>query len=325
MSLPFQKVGKTDLAVTRIGFGAAPISWQDGKGAETKATDCVRAAWSHGIRFIDTAPAYGLGKRSELWVGMGIDGLPRSEFVLETKVRRIRKPGEGVPPGQNNLFVADYTRDSILRSIENSLERLKTDRIDILLIHDPDTHYQEALDQAFPTLEDLRSEGVIRAIGAGMNQWKMPADFIRNADPDCFLLASRYTLLDQGALEFLDLCQERSVSVFLGGVFNTGILVTGAVKGAKYFYRDAPDEILGQVGKIEAVCKRYQVPLPAAAIQFSAAHPAVAAVVLGMSSSQEVEEDVRLWEWKIPKEFWEELRAEKLIDEKAPTPWKHPC
>ena len=319
MSLPLRRVGKTDLSVTRIGLGAAPISWLEEADAEAKATACVRAALEHGIRFIDTAPMYGKGK-SERWVGMGLNGLPRSEIVLETKVKRQWKSGDGIQPGQEELLVADYSRDSILRSIENSLSRLKADRIDILLIHDPDNHYKQALDQAFPTLADLRSEGVVRAIGAGMNQWKMPADFIRYADPDCFLLASRYTLLEQGALEFLDLCQERSIGVFLGGVFNTGILVTGAVSGAKYFYRDAPETILEQVRKIEAVCQRYQVPLPAAAIQFAAAHPAVASVVLGMASPEEVAEDVRLWEWVIPKGFWEELKAEKLIDEKAPVP-----
>ncbi len=209
----------------------------------------------------------------------------------------------------------------MLRSFEESLQRLGLERVDILHIHDPDEYYREALDVVFPVLADLRRQGVIRAVGAGMNQWGMLADFARNADFDCFLLAGRYTLLEQGALdELLPLCEEKDIGVFLGGVFNSGILATGASPGAKYNYADAPPEVLEKVSRIEAVCARHDVPLHVAALQFPLAHPAISSLVVGARSTEEMQANMAALWTAIPEDLWEELRAEGLLHEEAPVP-----
>lgn len=313
------QVGRTPLRVTRLGLGAAPLSYAPGAQGEEQALQAVQAAWEQGIRFIDMAPMYGYGE-AERRVGAALRHLPRQDFVLETKVRRPSRAWAEHEQPPRDIFITDYGREAILRGISSSLERLGVDRVDIVLVHDPDLFYQDALDQAFPTLTDLRDQGVIGAIGAGMNQWQMEDKFLQYADPDCFLLASRYTLLEQGALGFLGRCQQRQVSVFLGGVFNTGILATGAVPGARYSYREPPPEILEKVGRIEAICQQHATPLAAAALQFAAAHPAVAALVLGMATAQEVAQDLEMWEWPIPPALWEDLRRAGLLDPAAPLP-----
>jgi D-threo-aldose 1-dehydrogenase len=218
-------------------------------------------------------------------------------------------------------LVPDWTRDGILRGIEESLARLQVDRIDILLIHDPDEVYQQALDVVYPVLADLRSQGIIRAVGAGMNQWEMELQFARDADFDCFLLAGRYTLLEQHAVdEFLPFCVEHNISVILGGVLNSGILATGAVPEATYNYRPAPPAIQERVRRIEAVCTRHDVPLRIAALQFPLAHPAVASLVVGARSPSEVEANAEALAFPIPDELWAELRHEGLLHPAAPVP-----
>lgn len=291
-----------------MGLGTAPM----GTITQEAAMGTIQYALNNGIRFIDTAPLYGAGK-SERSVGMALASVPRESVVLSTKVGRLVTPEGGV--------VFNFTRDGILRSIEESLQRLKLDYLDILLVHDPDEHYKEALDVTFPTLAELRSQGVVKAIGAGMNQWQMQADFARHADPDCFLLAGRYTLLEQGALdEFFPLCQEKGIGIFLGGVYNSGILARGARPGAQYNYANAPEEIIERVRRIEDVCARYQVPLYVAALQFALAHPAVTALLVGAERPEEVATNLRALQTEIPADLWEALRAEGLIHQAAPVP-----
>jgi D-threo-aldose 1-dehydrogenase len=207
-----------------------------------------------------------------------------------------------------------------MRSIDNSLKALKIDRIDILHIHDPDNHYREALDEAFPTLADLRSQGVIKAVGSGMNQWQMLADFARNADFDCFLLAGRYTLLEQTSLDALELFRQKKMSVFPGGVYNSGILATGATGNATYNYQLAPAEIMGKAKRLETVCAKHNVPLNAAAVQFVNANPAVTSLIIGADQVEQVQQNLDALYAPIPAVFWDDIRAEGLIEPGAPTP-----
>lgn len=186
------------------------------------------------------------------------------------------------------------------------------------LIHDADANFVGALDEAYPALVELKSQGIIRGIGAGMNQWEMEAEFARQAEFDCFLLAGRYSLLEQDPIhEFLPLCEKKEISVVLGGVFNTGILATGAVKGARYQYAEAPAEIMEKTRKIEAVCARHQITLKSAALQFPMAHPAVKSIVVGMVTPEEIDENLEALSAPIPAAFWEEIRALGLIDPAA--------
>jgi D-threo-aldose 1-dehydrogenase len=303
-------LGRTALPVTRMGFGSVFIGMANVSGEQATAT--VRHALDRGITIFDTAPQYGNGL-SERRFGAALAGVDRNSYVLATKVGKLIKP--------DGTLSFDYSRDGALRSIEESLKRLQTDRIDIVHIHDPDDHEREAMDEIFPALAELRAQGVIRAIGAGMNQWEMLARFARQADFDCFLLAGRYTLLEQKALdEFLPLCLERNIGVFLGGVFNSGILATGARPGASYQYQAASPEILERVGRIEAICEQHGVPLQTAALQFPLAHQAVTSLVIGAKSPEEIDANLAAFDRAIPAALWEELRSEGLIAAQAPVP-----
>ena len=309
-SLANATVGRTAMAVTRMGFGSVFIS-RPGVPAE-QAIATVRHALDRGITLFDTAPQYGNGL-SERYIGDALAGVARERYILATKV------GKRIAPDGSIYF--DYSRDGALRSIEESLGRLRTDRLDIVHIHDPDDHEREALDAIFPALAELRSQGVIGAIGAGMNQWEMLARFARQADFDCFLLAGRYTLLEQRALdEFLPLCQERRIGIFLGGVFNSGILATGARPGAWYQYQPASPAILERVGRIEALCARHGVPLATAALQFPLAHPAVTSLVIGAKSPEEIDANLAALDHAIPAALWAGLREAGLIPAGAPVP-----
>ena len=309
-------LGKNPLKFTNFGLGTAPLTNPSGSVSEADAQATMQAALDNGIRLFDTAPLYGLGT-SEERVGRGLQGVPRDSFVLSTKVGRILNE-------DRTGFVYDYSRDGVLRSIEQSLKRLNLDRIDIVLIHDPDAdqvdHEKEAIDIAFPALAELRSQGVIKAIGAGMNQWQMLERFVRYADPDVFLLAGRYTLLEQTSLNFLKLCHEKGVGIFLGGVYNSGILATGPQPGAKYNYVAAPEPILAKTRAIQAVCDRYNVPLNVAALQFARSHPAVSALVVGAVKPGEVETNIRSLAMPIPAALWQEIREQGLVEGDAPLP-----
>jgi D-threo-aldose 1-dehydrogenase len=326
---PLKKVqiGKTGLQVTRLGLGGAPLGglFEDVQGEAAVAT--IRRALELGINFFDTAPLYGHGK-SEKWMGKGLAGVPADSRVLATKVGRVLEP---VEPGtlEKDEFdnpapfkpVFDFSYDGVMRSFNDSLERMQVDHIDILHIHDPDNHYTQAIKGAYPALDQLRKEGKIKAVGAGMNQAEMPAQFAREGKFDCFLLAGRYSLIDHtGLKELLPLCVEKHISIIIGGPYNSGILATGAKPGAKFNYADAPPEILEKVRKVEEVCARHQVPMKAAALQFPLAHPAVASVIPGARSVAELEDNFRLISHPIPGDFWRDLRKKGLLPEEAPIP-----
>ncbi len=314
------RVGHTDLQVARFGLGTAPLGNPGTRVSPEQATETIHYAIDHGINLIDTAPLYGPAY-SEHYLGLALKDVPRNLYVMATKVGHLV-----TPEGEVEI---DYTREGIMRSIEASLARLRIDRLDIVHIHEPvgynaemsSTFRRTALDVVFPVLSELREEGMIGAIGAGLNGWELLADFARAADFDCFLLAGRYTLLEQGALDvFLPLCQAEGISVFLGGVYNSGILATGARPGAQYNYDEAPPEIKDRVGRIEAVCRAHGVPLNVAALQFPLAHPAVTSVVVGATSSAEVAANLQSLETAVPSILWRDLKAEGLIHEAAPLP-----
>ena len=282
--------------------------------ADDEAHRVVEAAWQAGIRFFDTAPLYGHGL-AEQRLGAVLRAKPREEFVLATKVGRLLRadappePGQaykGVPP-VNPTY--DFSYDGVMRSVEESLARLGLDRVDVLHIHDPDEHFEEALAGAYRALDRLRAEGTIRAVGAGMNQAEMLVRFGREADFDCFLLAGRYTLLDRtGAAELLPLCVEKSIAIIAGGVFNSGILANPR-PGTTFNYQQAPPELVDRALRMEEICARHGVELKAAAIQFPLRHPAVASVLTGCRSVREVEENVRMFQAPIPSSLWDELDA----------------
>ncbi len=329
-----QEIGSSGLKVTRMGLGGAPFGNLFTPLAERSSEETIAAAYDAGIRYFDTAPLYGSGL-SETRVGMGLSPYNREELVISTKVgyslvpRPSDEPPDGVfvdIPSFDPVF--DYSRDAVLRSIEESLRRLQTDRIDILLIHDPDEgasiqpdfdprdkgRFSEAMDGAYPALHELREQNVVRAIGAGMNQWEMLCDFAVEGDFDCFLLAGRYTLLEQESLhKLLPLCEEKNIRIVIGGPYNSGILATGAVEGAYYNYAPAPPDILERTRRIQEVCARHNVPLQAAALQFPFGHPAVAAIIPGARTVSEFEANIGYFRQEIPAGFWEELKSISLV------------
>ena len=290
-----------------LGLGTAPLGGLYDAVDEQAAHATVERAWSLGVRTFDTAPYYGSGL-AERRLGAALRGRPRSEFTVSTKVGRLLRPGDsrasgwhGAPPLEAYF---DFSYDGALRSFEESLERLGLDRVDIALVHDPDDHYDEALSGAFRALARLREEGAVGAIGAGMNQTQMLCRFARDADPDCFLVAGRYTLLDRTAEdELLPLCEERGIAVIAGGVFNSGVLVDGDT----YDYAPAPPAVRERAAELRTICDRWSVPLAAAAVQFPARHPAVSTVLVGCRSAAEVDEDAQLFRLELPQGLWPEL------------------
>ena len=306
--------GRTRLRVTDLGLGSAPLGGMFEAVTEDDVHRVVDAAWSAGIRFFDTAPLYGHGL-AEQRMGDVLRTKPRDDFVLATKVGRLLRAGAPPEPGQafvgvppvNPVF--DFSYEGVMRSVDESLGRLGLDRIDILHIHDPDDHYEQALHGAYRALDTLRSEGTIAAVGAGMNQAEMLARFARDANFDCFLLAGRYTLLDRiGAKELLPLCVERGIAVVAGGVFNSGILANPN-SDTHYNYRPAPAELIRRALELKAICERHGVDLKAAALQFPLRHPAIAVVLTGPRSVAELEENIRMFQAPIPDDLWRELEA----------------
>jgi D-threo-aldose 1-dehydrogenase len=307
-------LGRTGLQVTRLGLGTAPLGGLFEAVTDDEAHRTVEAAWDAGIRFFDTAPLYGSGL-SERRLGAVLRTKPRDEYVLTTKVGRLLRAD--APPDPEQSFkgtpplnpVFDFSYDGVMRSVEESLERLGLDRVDVLLIHDPDSDYDEALRGAYRALERLRAEGSIKAVGAGMNQAEMLARFARDASFDCFLLAGRYTLLDRaGARELLPLCVERGIGIVAGGVFNSGILADPDAQ-PRFNYRPAPPELVRRAQELKAICRRRGVDLKSAALQFPLRHPAVAAVLLGPRSVAQLEENLEMFEARIPEDLWRELDA----------------
>jgi D-threo-aldose 1-dehydrogenase len=302
-----RKLGRRGPAVTRLGLGCAPLGNLYTEVGEADAVATVDAAWAAGIRYFDTAPLYGHGL-AEIRLGRALAQRPRDQYVISTKVGRVlvsannRDAGIFVV-GPDLAPVFDFSRDGVRRSLDESLERLGLDRVDVALVHDPDAHEGDALNHAFPALVELRDEGVIDAIGAGMNQFQMLQRFVERVDLDCVLLAGRYTLLDRSGSAFLDLCASRSMGVILGGVFNSGILASPKA-GATYNYLEASASILDSAQHYQNLASRRGLPLPAVALQFALRHPAVTSVVVGARTAAEITFDVDCATRPVPDDLW---------------------
>jgi D-threo-aldose 1-dehydrogenase len=312
----------TAIQLPVLGFGGAPIGNLYRQVQEQEAIDAVEAAWEGGVRYFDTAPHYGLGL-SERRLGKALAGQDRNSYVLSTKVGRLLRPNpspngkdtEGFDVPDDLVRVRDYSREGVLRSIEESLQRLGTDRIDIVFIHDPDDYWSEAVDGAAPTLSALRDEGVIGAWGAGMNQSEMLARFVTETDIDVIMLAGRYTLLEQGAAaDLLPACLERKVGVVNVGVFNSGLLSKDRpARDATYNYQPAPPQLLDRANLLADICESHGTTLPAAALRYPCQHPAVTSVVLGMRTPEQVKQNLDLASQAVPDQLWAELRNRGLI------------
>jgi D-threo-aldose 1-dehydrogenase len=312
VTLATAPLGRRGVHVTRVALGGGPLGNLFTAIDDDTATAVVDAAWDAGVRCFDTAPLYGHGL-SEQRLGRALQRYPRDEFVLSTKVGRVLDPDAGFDPGifavpRDLAPVFDYSRDGILRSVDDSLTRLGLDRIDVALVHDPDDHEADALAGAFPTLLDLRDQGVVRAVGSGMNQAEMLARFTARVDLDCVLLAGRYTLLDRTGAGFLDECADRGVGVLLGGVFNSGILATEA-RSPTFDYLPAPDDVRGRAERLRELCAGYGVSLPHAAVDFALRHRGVTALVLGAGTPDEVVADAAWAQAPVPAELRAELDA----------------
>ena len=333
----FKAPSGASISFTEMGMGTAPLGNLYRAISEKDAQASFEAAWKAGIRYYDTAPFYGLGL-AENRLNYFFRGHKRSDYILSTKVGRLLKVCEPEKraaigkffdtPSRQEVF--DYTYDGIMRSLELSLERLGLDQIDILYVHDIDvfTHGSEAARDAYvkilmgsgyKALQKLRDEKVIKAFGAGVNEWQVCETLANQGDFDLFLLAGRYTLLEQEALKsFLPLCEKRGIGIVLGGPYNSGILATGAKNGAWYNYEPASKQILDRVRKIEAVCKTRKVKLPEAALRFPVKHPSVVSVIPGMVNPKEVALNVKTLSAKIPKAFWKDLKGQGLLHAGAP-------
>lgn len=335
-TLPTRPLGRSGLAVTTLGFGAAPLGDLYARLDEALAVATVEAALAAGVTLLDTSPLYGHGL-SEHRIGAGLRRAGRQDVVISTKVGRVAEPfagrgdGSGYLGGLPHGMRFDYSYDGAMRSLEQSALRLGVDRLDVVLIHDVDvwTHGQDAIEArfaeamggAYRALEQLRAAGAVKAIGVGVNEAQMCKRFARAGDFDTMLLAGRYSLLEQPALaSFMPLALEKGIGLMLGGVFNSGILATGPVAGAKYNYRPAPPEILARVAALEAVCTRHGVPLRRAALQFPLGHNAVASLVMGAVKPEEVADQVAELAAPIPASLWAELKAEGLLDADVPVP-----
>ncbi len=330
---------KQPVNLTRMGFGTAPLGNLYRKVSDEDAQAALLSAYEAGIRYIDTAPQYGLG-RAEERVATALEKIGRDNIVLSTKVGRLLfdcEPHEVTPEAfvdvPQRRIVFDYTYDGVMKSYEASKTRLKTDHADILLVHDvcvfsqgsqeaSDAKVRELFDGGgFRALTELRDAGEISAIGAGVNEWQVCEKLLGLGDFDCFLLAGRYTLLEQEALDsFLPLCEKRDVGIILGGPYNSGILATGAVEGAMYNYAPAPESVMQHVSKLEAVCAAHGVQLIAAALQFVFGHSSVKTVIPGAVNAKQLKSNAALLEAEIPAAFWLDLKTEDLIRADAPVP-----
>lgn len=331
-----RKLGSADLHVEQLSFGAGPIGglWQ--KLDDAAAEQTARTAYDAGLRLFDTSPFYGSGL-SEYRVGHALRQLPRDSYVISTKVGRWFRPHDPATLDRGSwtdtldfIQTFDYSYDGIMRSVEQSHLRLATHRIDILLIHDADrtTHgdgveaaFKTAMDSGYRALDELRRNGDVKAIGVGVNEADMCARFARAGDFDCMLLAGRYTLYEQDSLDdFMPLAVEKNIGLLIGGAFNSGILATGPTAGATYNYQPAPSDVRDRIGRIEAVCARHEVPLAAAAIQFTLGHPAVSTVTIGMAKPERIAQNLALMRHPIPADLWADLKAEGLLRDDAPAP-----
>ena len=334
----FDRIGNGGLTFTELGFGTAPLGNLYRAVPDEEASDTLEAAWRTGCRYFDTAPLYGLGL-AETRLNAFLRGRKRDDYVLSTKVGRLlracapeQRTGIGKffdTPSRREVY--DYSHDGVMRSFEASLERLGVDRIDILYAHDLDAfnhgskeaaeaRIEEFMRSGYSALLSLREQGVIKAFGGGINEWQMAQTLAERGDFDLFLLAGRYTLLEQEALEsFLPLCERRGIGIVLGGPYNSGVLASGPKPGAFYNYAEAPREILDRVARIEAVCRRHGVRLIEAALNFPLLHPSVVSIIPGGQRPSEVEANRALLDARLPAALWADLKAEGLMRADAPT------
>ncbi|GAA0297456.1 aldo/keto reductase [Streptomyces turgidiscabies] len=326
-SIVRRNITDTSVELTEIGFGASVIGNLYRTTSAEDAAAAIEAAWDAGIRYFDTAPHYGLGL-SERRLGAALRHRPRTEYVVSSKVGRLLVPNEHPQGVDSEGFVVrddlrrqwDFSRDGVLRSIEATLERTGLDRLDVVYLHDPDDHWQQAADEAMPTLAELRDQGVIGAIGAGMNQTPMLTRFLHETAADIVMLAGRYTLLDQSALDdVLPTARQHGKSVVAVGVFNSGLLSRDQpTDGMKYDYREAPPALVTRARAIADVCSAFGTTLPAAAIAFPRTHPSIINVTLGMRTQEQVGRNMELHGRPVPGGLWDELRAQGLIRSDVP-------
>ena len=334
-----RRLGRSELMIPQFGMGGAPLGNLFTILSEQESADTIQGAWDAGVRYFDTAPWYGRGL-SELRLGHVLRDKPRDEYLISTKVGRILKAPHN--PDEFDCFlwgkplsfdvVWDYSYDGVMRSYEDSLQRLGVNRVDILIIHDLDLEYHgtdarmsaylaQLGTSGFRALEELKAQGLVKAVGAGVNALGTIPRFLEMVDLDFFMLSLRYTLGEQVTLdEELPACEERGVGFITAGVFSSGLFATGPIEGAKFNYEDATPEQLDRARKIEAICQRYDVPLAAAALQFPMHHPLAAAVIPGALKAEHVVRNLELFRHPIPSEVWAELKSEGLIHEGAPTP-----
>lgn len=303
-------------ALPRLGFGAAAIAQPSVPVAQ--AEDCLQAAWDSGMRYFDTAPMYGAG-RSETLVGRALRDRPREQYLLSTKVGRLVRPGHPDTARTGADWIYDFSKDGVLASLEESLQRLGVDRVDFVFIHDPDDHWHQALDSAWPTLAQLRGEGVIGAVGVGMTQAPMLARFIRETDIDVVLEAGVYTLLDtQARLELLPEAERRGVTVVAAQSLHGGLI--DGVANPQFRYRPADAEIRAKAARIAGICHEYGVPTAAAAIQFPLGQPSVRCVLTGPASPAQLRENQAWAATPIPPGVWARLTSEGLLPPELPLP-----
>ena len=332
-----RQVGATSLSLPQLGFGSAHIGGMRARVPDAEARGAMQAAWDGGIRYYDTAPFYALGL-SEQRLGNFLLNFPRDEFILTTKIGRVlHRPKDpktfdrgGWVGGLNFEIEWDYSYDGVMRSYEQSLVRMGLDTIDALLVHDLDAsghgeHFEgrvKALEATgMKALEELKRNGDIKAIGMGINSDVSLATVATRVKLDFVLVAMPYTLVDQSALHTgFEYCRREGMSVVIGAPFASGILVTGSGPGARYRYREAPEEIQAKVRGIEAVCRSHGVQLAAAAMQFPLAHPLVASIIPGAANAREAQANIAAFEAPIPAGFWADLKAQGLIDPAAPVP-----
>jgi D-threo-aldose 1-dehydrogenase len=306
-------LGRSGVEVTCLSLGTAPLGGLFRHVEDDTAIAVVKAALDAGLNYIDTAPLYGHGvAERRVGAALAAAGVERSSYVLSTKVGRLivdnpAGDSDGYADAPPSEAIFDFTPDGIRRSLEESLERLGLSAVDVVYIHDPDDYEEQALKVAYPVLHELREQGVVKAIGTGMNQSRIPTRFVRETDIDVVLLAGRYTLLDQtGAADLLPACLERGTSIVIGGVYNSGLLADPR-PGATFNYAPAPPELIARAQELERVCQAHDVPLKAAAIQFPLAHPAVATVLTGARDVRELTENLAMMEYDIPDALWDDL------------------
>ncbi|MFD7702286.1 aldo/keto reductase [Streptomyces caelestis] len=322
-----RRLGRSRVEVTALAFGSAGIGNLYTEVGEEAAYEAVRAAWQRGVRYFDTAPHYGIGL-AERRLGAVLREYPRDAFTVSTKVGRRLEPsdaggddlahGFAVPATHRRVW--DFSADGVRRTLEASLERLGLDRVDVVYLHDPDDHAEQAFREGYPALERLRAEGVVGAIGAGMNQTAMLTRFVRDTDVDVVLCAGRHTLLDHRALtDLLPAALEHGASVVIGGAFNSGLLADPR-PGATYDYTRAPAELLDRALRLKEAAERHGTTLRAAALAYCAAHPAVASVLVGTRSAAEVHDCADRFTAPVPTALWRELRAEGLLPPEGELP-----